>query len=178
METVRDARARYFADNGFSEANYADAWVKVRLGPLPFAFPNTAARKRAIPLHDLHHVATGYPTTFLGESEIGAWEIGGGCADYWAAWALNISAFAVGLVFTPRRVFRAFVRGRQTRTLYHAGWRPQLLDMSVAELRAELDLDDEPAPPRWSDRAAFAMWVAAVFAPAIAIATLVIYLLA
>lgn len=166
METVRDARARYFADNGFSEAGYTDRWVKLRLGPIPFAFPNTAARRRAIPLHDLHHVATGYSTTFVGEAEIGAWEIGGGCGDYWAAWALNISAFAVGLLLAPRRVYRAFVRGRRSKTLYHGGWRPGLLDRSVDELRAELEVD-RPASPRWSDRAAFAAWIATFVAPSV-----------
>jgi hypothetical protein len=168
VETVRAARARYFADNGFSEASYTERWVKLRLGPIPFAFPNTGSRKRAIPLHDLHHVATGYATTFVGEAEIGAWEIGGGCTDYWAAWALNVSAFAVGLLLSPRRVYRAFVRGRHSKTLYHGGWRVELLDRSVDELRAELGVDRD-TPARWSDRAAFAAWLAALLAPSVVI---------
>lgn len=73
---VRDARARYFESNGFGDGGYDAKWVKLALGPIPFAFPNGAARVRAVRLHDLHHVATGYDTNVLGEAEIGAWEIG------------------------------------------------------------------------------------------------------
>jgi hypothetical protein len=165
--TVRDARARYFAVNGFSEATYRDRWVKVRLGRVPFAFPNTASRRRAIPLHDLHHVATGYPTSVIGEAEIGAWELAGGCTDHGAAWLLDASAFAWGVVLAPRRVYRAFVRGRHARTLYADGWDDQLLELTVGELRHRLALDREPAPASWRDRAAFAGWVVVIALPAI-----------
>lgn len=80
--TVGAARDVYFRDNGFSAAGYTDRWAKVKLGRLPVVFPNIAARRAALPLHDLHHVATGYATTFTGEAEIGAWEIGAGCGRY------------------------------------------------------------------------------------------------
>jgi hypothetical protein len=163
--TVRDARAQYFAANDFSDAGYADDWVTIKLGPIPFTFPNTPTRKRAIPMHDLHHVATGYPTTFTGEAEIGAWEIGGGCTNHWAAWVLNASTFGFGLVFAPRRVYRAFVRGRHSRPLYHSGWDETLLELSVGDLRRRLAVS--PTPPRttWRDRAAFLGWVAMIAAP-------------
>jgi len=78
MERVFEARQRYFADNGFSDAGYSDRWVKLSIGPLPFVMPNLPSRRRAIPLHDLHHVATGYDTTVRGEAEISAWELGAG----------------------------------------------------------------------------------------------------
>ncbi len=137
---VREARARYFADNGFSDAGYQDRWVKVKLGPIPIYIPNSPSRKRAIPLHDLHHVATGYATTWTGEAEIGAWEVGGGCANYWAAWVLNLGAFSYGLVIAPRRTVRAFLRGRKAHNLYQSGWDEALLELSVAELRARLGI--------------------------------------
>jgi hypothetical protein len=172
--TVRDARAHYFADNGFSEASYRDRWVKLKIGPLPFAFPNTASRRRAVPLHDLHHVATGYATTLSGEAEIGAYELAGGCGRHAAAWVLNAGAFASGLALAPRRTYRAFVRGRHARTLYRDGWRDDLLAMTVGELRAELHLDRPPPRARWRDRAAFAAWVGLVAAPGIAALALVI----
>lgn len=170
---VRDARARYFAANGFSDAGYRDRWVVGKLGPLPFAFPNTRARQRAIPLHDLHHVATGYATTLVGEAEIAAWELAGGCASYPAAWLLDTSVFAVGVVIAPRRVYRAFVRGRHSRTLYRTGWRDGLLALTVGELRRALALDRDPAPARWRDRAAFAARVALAWAPGLVLATAV-----
>ena len=165
--SVRDARAQYFAANGFSEASYRDNWVTFKVGPFPIAFPNTRSRKRAIPLHDLHHVATGYATTLVGEAEIGAWEIGGSCTSYWAAWVLNASAFAYGLVLAPRRVYRAFMRGRHSRNLYRSGWDESLLDLSVAELRARLAVVSRPVL-RWRDRAAFLLWLLLVSSPTVA----------
>ena len=86
--TMRDARARYFEANGFSEAGYTEPWVKIQAGPIPFWIPNGAARQRAVRFHDLHHVLTGYPTTWTGEGEIGAWEVATGCGTNLAAWVL------------------------------------------------------------------------------------------
>src|SRR5262249_51968891 len=144
--TVREARQAYFDANGFSTATYNDRWVKLKLGVIRFrarplasltvAFPNTRQRKRAIPLHDLHHVATGYDTTLVGEAEIGAWELGGGCGNYWAAWVLNGFAMMWGIALAPRRTWRAWRRGRRSKTLYHAGWSDDLLGLTVDELRA------------------------------------------
>jgi hypothetical protein len=179
MHSVRTARAQYFVANGFSEASYRDAWVKIgKLGPIPIAFPNSASRMRAIPLHDLHHVATGYATTWIGEAEIAAWEIGGGCTDHWAAWVLNAGAFAYGLLLAPRRTYRAFIRGRRSHTLYHTGWDDSLLEMSVAELQQKLRLD-RPDHRRacWRDRVAFATWVAIVSAPTLLTATVILAVL-
>jgi hypothetical protein len=163
---VRDARAEYFARNGFSEAAYSDRWVRLPIGPVCVAFPSTASRRRAVPLHDLHHVATGYDTTWVGEAEIGAWEIAGGCGRRYAtAWILDCGAFALGLAIAPRRTYRAFVRGRRARTLYRDGWRDELLELSVAELRARICFTDEPPRATWRDRLAFAAWIALLVSP-------------
>lgn len=171
---VGDARAQYFAMNGFSDAGYSDDWVTIKLGPLPFVFPNTATRRRAIPLHDLHHVATGYATTFRGEAEIGAWEIAAGCSDHRAAWVLNASAFGYGLVLAPRRVYRAFVRGRHSRSLYRTGWDDNLLEITVDDLRDRLALAHSTGPATWRDRLAFAGWVTLVTAPLLGFGALAI----
>jgi hypothetical protein len=103
--TVREARARYFAANGFGEGGYDARWVKLQAGPLPLYFPNTAARVAAVRFHDLHHVVTGYDTTWTGEAEIGAWEVASGCARHYVAWLLNLQAMAIGLVMHPQAVF-------------------------------------------------------------------------
>ena len=162
---VRDARAQYFAANGFSTDGYTDNWVKVKLGPIPIVFPNTPSRKRAIRLHDLHHIATGYSTSILGEAEIAAWEIAGSCTDHWAAWVLNAGAFSYGAVLAPRRIYRAFMRGRKSRTLYHTGWEDSLLELSVGELRARIGIDRDLSGPSWRDRLAFAGWLTLVSMP-------------
>jgi hypothetical protein len=157
--SVADAREAYFRENGFSLASYSDRWVKLKLGPIPLAFPNTAGRVAAVKLHDLHHVATGYATSWIGEAEIGAWEIGAGCGKYYAAWLLNLSAFGIGMWLSPRRVLRAFTRGRHSKSLYDRAFGDDLLALTVGELRARLGLD-RPAPPmRTADVAAFVAWL-------------------
>lgn len=105
-----------------------------------FAFPNTQARLRAVRVHDIHHVLTGYDTTWSGEAEIAAWELASGCGRYYAAWVLNLAALAVGLIVCPRRTFAAFRRGRVSENLYPAGFSDELLDATVGELRRRLRL--------------------------------------
>ncbi len=166
---VREARAQYFESNGFGEGGYDAKWVKLALGPIPLAFPNTAARVRAVRLHDLHHVATGYDTSLLGEAEIGAWEIGGSCRGFLAAWILNLYAMQLGFWIDLRAVHRAFVRGRHSRNLYRTVWDEALLEVRVGELRERLRLT-EPAPEATSaDRAAFLGW--ALVAGSLSLAT-------
>jgi hypothetical protein len=140
--TLREARAQYFLRAGFSEATYTDAWVTLTIAGRPLrAFPNTAGRIRAVKLHDLHHVLTGYPTTWAGEGEIGAWELASGCRDHWAAWWLNFSAACIGLWIAPRRVFRAFARGRRQDNLYGEEISDALLDETLGALHARLGID-------------------------------------
>ena len=137
---VREARAAYFEANGFGDGGYRDAWVTFKVGPFPVAFPNTAGRVRAVRLHDLHHVATDYDTDLVGEAEIGAWELASGCRDFWAAWVLNGLAMLGGVWLAPRRVWRAWQRGRRSRNLYEGEWDEALLELRVGELRRRLEV--------------------------------------
>lgn len=138
--TMRAARARYFEANNFGvDGGYNDAWVHIKLGPVPVSIPNKGARARTVPFHDLHHVITGYATDIVGEFEIAAWELGAGCKDYWVAWVLNTGSVAGGLLRAPRRTFRAFVRGRGSRSLYGEDLE-QLLAASVAEVQARVGM--------------------------------------
>lgn len=143
---VREARARYFDANGLSEEGYRQRWVWLYLGPLPLPLYNSGARARAVRLHDLHHVATGYATTWRGEAEIGAWEIAGGCGRHVPAWLLNSAAALVGLAIAPRRTLRAFRAGRHSRPLYRirdGEFHERYLDLTVGELRALVGLAGE-----------------------------------
>ena len=153
-----DARQRYFSDNGF-DGSYSERWVKLKAGPIPIYLYNAAGRRRAVQIHDLHHIATGYQTTWTGEAEIAAWEVAGGCGRFAWAWFLNLSAFAIGLAVAPRPAFRAFVRGRHTRNLYHDGeFRDAILQRSVGEIRQRLGLDRPVPRVSPGDAAAFAAW--------------------
>lgn len=182
--TMREARAQYFTENGFDDGGYTAKWVKLQVGPLPLYFPNTAARVRAVRFHDLHHVATGYDTTWTGEAEIGAWEIASGCADHYAAWQLNLQAMAIGLVIAPQAIYRAFVCGRHTKNLYREESTEGLLSPTVGEIRQRLNLTAPLPPLPITDRVAFVIWsalsmltmlvsLALVFAPFIGLGLLI-----
>lgn len=145
-ETMREARARYFADNRFGDdGGYGAKFVEIKVGPIPVMFPNAPARVKAVKFHDLHHLITGYKTDFLGELEISGWEIGAGCDKYPAAWFLNLTGMAAGAFLAPGRVFRAFRRGCASKSLYPLDFEP-LLDRDVASLRQEMKTD-APVPP-------------------------------
>jgi hypothetical protein len=167
--TLGEARARLFALGGLGEdGGYGAAWVWLKLWRIPFAFPNTDGRRRAVRFHDLHHVLTGYPTTWRGEFEIAAWEVAGGVNRYWEGWLLDLLGFACGLVVYPRRVYRAFVRGRRSANLYFEAWDDSILARRVGDERRRLGLDAAPESagerPTWGERAAFAFWAGASLA--------------
>jgi hypothetical protein len=139
---VRDARTEFFRVAGLpSDGGYFARSVHFRIGFLSFALPSSAARRKAVPLHDLHHLATGYDTSWRGEAEIAAWELASGCSSYRAAWLLNLLAFPLGLLIAPPRIWRAFQRGRASGNLYDSQWDEQWLDASLGSLRARLIRD-------------------------------------
>lgn len=139
--TLLEARQRFFADNGYGETGgYEERWVKLKLGPVPFAFPNTASRKRAVPLHDLHHILTGYGTDWRGELEMSAWELGAGCGRYGFAWQINLQGMVSGLLIAPLRTLRAFRRGLRSRSLYTCAERERLSSSTIADARRALGI--------------------------------------
>lgn len=159
--TMRDARAAYFRENEFGEdGGYGATWVDFKIGPVPFPFPNTPARVRAVKYHDLHHVLTGYRTDFQGELEISAWEIGAGCGSFFVPWQLNLGGLAGGAFFMPRRIFDAFVRGRRSQSLYGLDFEP-LLDRTVGQVREALHVPEGRVRVSAADVLAFAAAVAA-----------------
>ena len=158
MVTLLEARTAYFEANGFGEdGGYSKPTVTVYLFGLPVSFPNTESRKRAVVFHDMHHVTTGYATHNLGEAEIGAWELGSGCRDYYAAWVLNTTGLLLGLFKNPARVFRAFVRGRQTKNLYGRDSQA-LLGTELETVRAQMGLDAPLRPASLADAVSFAFF--------------------
>jgi hypothetical protein len=140
--TLRHELERHFAENGFPpDGGLNDRWVVVRAGRISFCFPNVPARRRATIVHDVNHVVSGYGHDALGEAEIAAWELGGGCKGYVAAWVLNCGALWLGLARSPRRLSAAFVRGRRTRNLYGTDV-DEVVDLPLSRVRFALGLDD------------------------------------
>ena len=173
--SLHDARRVYFDANAFgADGGYAKRWIKVKLGPVPIWFPNSAGRVRAVRYHDLHHVATGYDTDLVGEGEIGAWEVASGCRGFVAAWVLNLLAMVLGSAISPARLFGAFVRGRHSRNLYGEPFDDALLASSVGALRQRLGLAGAPPTPTGADRAAFVAWYAAALCTYVLVSVIVL----
>jgi hypothetical protein len=161
--SLREARTLFFERGNLgADGGYSNRWVRVESKPIAFYFPNSRSRVAAARLHDLHHIAAEYDTDWPGEAEIAAWEIASGCTHYHAAWILNLGGFGVGLIVAPRRLFRAFIRGRRTRTnLYYTGFSDlQLDDVTVGMLRARLGMGAPSVTARGTDVAMFIAWSA------------------
>jgi hypothetical protein len=142
---VRDARDAYLAENGFTTESYDAARTKGSLLGLAFSVPNPPSHRRAIRLHDLHHVATGYGTDHAGEGEISAWQArrglhGGG--HY--VGAIVLANVGLGMLFAPRRTWAAARTPRAGGSLlaldvdYDA-----LLELTVGDLRRMLAIPAE-----------------------------------
>lgn len=101
---IRDARDHFLAKNHFRVEDYTAPTYTVKLLGLPLEFPNTKAHQWATPLHDLDHVLTGYRTNWIGEAEIGAWELRAGCQTFVVFW-LDLAGVAIGLFLRPLRVW-------------------------------------------------------------------------
>jgi hypothetical protein len=117
------------------DAGDSDPFAVVKILYLPYPIPNTRARKRAVRIHDLNHLVSGYRTDKIGELEISAWELAsGGCRDYVAAWVLDLAGLLGGLIVAPRRTLRAFWAGARQQNLYPFEYQ-ELLSLSVADAR-------------------------------------------
>lgn len=141
-QTVHQALTEYFQQNNFGpNGGYDQTWVHLKFGPLTIPLYNSKARRRAVPLHDLHHLATGYPTTPQGEAQIATWEIAAGVHDKWFAFAINLPAVLYGLVLWPRTTLAAWRAGRASESLYRYDYGPWMLELTVAELKRMIELE-------------------------------------
>lgn len=158
--TMAQGLAEYLQRYHLGDGGYNDRWFKINFfWKFTLTLPNISNRVRAVKFHDLHHVLAEYETGLRGEAEIGAWEIASGCGKYYAAWILNIGSFAYGLILFPAHVYKAFIRGRHSKNLYHDKVYDELLGVSIGDMRRELHIPMQDPKPRGSDRFAFAGWI-------------------
>jgi hypothetical protein len=164
-ETPGSLLAAFYAGNNLeADGGQGSSRVKIEVSKsFHFYFPNFDARRKAVILHDIHHIVTGYSASSLaGESEISAWEIGSGCKSHWAAFFINTSGFMIGIPFNFMGVLKAFARGRRTGNLYSNSYTVEkAMAMPVIELQKELLLDKFPidTKPSLSDLFLFLMFV-------------------
>src|SRR5579864_4940478 len=135
---MEQASKHFLAANGFRVEDYTAPTYTVKLWRLPLKFPNTKAHQWATPLHDLHHILTGYRTDWIGEAEVAAWELRAGCKTLVVYW-LDLSGAAIGLFISPLRVWRAFRSAKGQHTLYrNPGLCESMMHTTVGEVRSRL----------------------------------------
>jgi hypothetical protein len=136
---VREARDSFLDVSHLDTSAYTKPKFPVHLIPgVTFQFPNPGL----LPLHDLHHVATGYPATLLGEAQVSAWELRAGSPSPMVKFYC-VGAILMGCWSAPGLVIRAWRAGRGARSLYCTGIPYEtLLDLRVDELRRLVGLPE------------------------------------
>lgn len=150
--TVREARDEYLARNGFTIAGYTAETFQIDFLGRTWTLKNPRSRMRVVPLHDLHHVVTGFGTDLRGESEQSAWELRAGINSPFL-WLFKLSAIAIGLVLSPMRVIRSFRRAKGDHSLYVDASiaYDDVLAMTVGELRSKLGVPEDGLADRDAD---------------------------
>lgn len=175
--SVGEALLAFRRANGLA-ADSAPSWT-CDIGPLRLRLPNFRWRRRAIPTHDLHHLLTGYPCTLRGECQMAAWEFAAGRFPHPAATLFCLPLVAAGLLWSPRALWSAFLRGRRSASLYATGISEALLASPLHRLRDDVEAGGR-RPATFADAAAFgllaAQAAALVFTPALAVTALAIVL--
>lgn len=163
---IGDALTRLYKEHDLPpDGGEHEALFHVRIGPITIPLPNPPARQKAVFIHDVNHLLTGYNAVFSdGEMKIAAYEVGTGCDRVWAAWLLNLWLMAVAALARPKTAFQAFVRGSQAVSLYRlAPDRSTLRAMSVGDVRRLIQLDEHAMTPSARHYVTFILWVVATW---------------
>lgn len=117
--TVGDAVAGmpFGRDHFFAPESSSKWWYFKVLGFKIYCY-NFNWRKRALFTHDLHHVVTGYPCTMKGEMQVATWEFAAGRFPNIFSNLFCLPLVAAGTLLIPKKTFRAFQCGRQSRSLF------------------------------------------------------------
>lgn len=140
--TAREALGEYFERRGIKphdesiEEWLRENWVYMTILGRRVPVKPLYGYKKVVIVHDVHHVVTGYDTSWTGEFQVAAWELGsGGCGRFLLMWNNRLLTLLLGLLFAPTATLRAFARGRTQRNLYRYNCRT-VLACDVDELRA------------------------------------------
>lgn len=102
-----------------ADARLHDRWVRMRIGGRLIPIKPLLGHQQAFLLHDVHHLVTGYGTSYREELQLAAWELSsGGCWWYVLFWLNRIAAVLQGLLLCPVRTVRALRAGLGRRNLY------------------------------------------------------------
>jgi len=112
------------------------------LGWFKIPFINLPARRRLLHLHDINHLLMGYDTSLRGEAQLAALELASGFPSHCRIGYLY-SPFALlpGLLLCPIKVYKAFIRGLNTRNACHLKLSKEtLFNSKVSDLKDLLNI--------------------------------------
>jgi hypothetical protein len=124
--------AQLRAQHGIDGTYDATRTWPFRVGPIVLPVPNFSWRRAAIQRHDLHHILNGFPFNMRGEFQVATWEFAAGRYPHPGASLLLLPLVMLGLFWSPRAIWRAFMMGPRATSLY----RPDLLQQDLAAIRA------------------------------------------
>jgi len=122
---LREKLKQYYEAEGLNERwigpKFGEGYLK--LFPL-FILPKPF--RDWLKIHDAHHLITGFDTDFRGEVEIAAWVLARNGLNFggkprWLPFFVIGDTFGsvlIGLFFMPKRVLRAFNKGRSEHSLH------------------------------------------------------------
>jgi hypothetical protein len=139
--TTREALGAYFERRKIKphdesvEQWLRENWAYMTIGGHRIPVKPLYGYKHVVVIHDVHHLLTGFETTWTGEFEVAAWELGsGGCDRYLLMWGNRFLTLLLGLIFAPHATRRAFRRGAIEHNLYRFDCR-SILSCEVGDLR-------------------------------------------
>jgi hypothetical protein len=135
--TVGDAVAQmpFGKDHFFAPESSSKWWYFRVLGVKIYCY-NFNWRKRALFTHDLHHVVTGYPCTMKGEMQVATWEFAAGRFPNVFSNLFCLPLVAAGTLLIPRKTFKAFQSGQQSRSLFAFDIGQDVRDWPLEKLKA------------------------------------------
>jgi hypothetical protein len=134
--TVGEAAARMARGNRtFCVPISGGNWWSFEVLGLKICCYNFNWRRRALYVHDLHHIVTGYPTMH-GEMQVATWEFSAGRFPSLYANLFCLPLVAAGALLIPAETFRAFQEGIDSRSLYGRDLDGEALHWPVEKLRA------------------------------------------
>jgi len=156
--TTREALDEYLGRQGIKAGDQTieewlrDNWLRMSLFGHRIPVKPLHGFKKAVVLHDVHHLITDYDTTWTGEFQVAAWELGsGGCGSPVLFSLKLVSLFLLGLVLTPTAAWYAFGRGRTQRNLYRFDYQ-EVLARDIDDLRRYVAVDAGRGRATWRSR--------------------------
>jgi ubiquinone biosynthesis protein Coq4 len=149
-KTPSEILPKFYADHNLGDEGgmYIEYVTIVFTDWFHLYIPNISSRKKAVFLHDVHHLITGYESVIVGEFEIAGWEIASGCIKYWFAYFINSPGLLMGVFLAPKKTMTGFKRGCRSSNLYLLGLDFEVINKTtIGELKKQVGIDIQPETP-------------------------------